>query len=56
MKQINKLYAQYLKDQMNANKNSKYQKMNDEEYRLNREILDEISSPGMSSSKRNFLI
>lgn len=54
MKQINKLYAEFLKSQMNKNKNSRYQTMTDEEYRLNREILDEISSPG--KSKRNFFI
>jgi hypothetical protein len=55
MKQINKLYAEFLKSQMNSNKNSLYQKMNDEEYRINKEILDEIKySPTVT--KKNFLI
>lgn len=42
---------------MNDKKNSKYEPMNEEEYRLNREILDEIKgTPNMNVTKRNFLI
>jgi hypothetical protein len=38
------------------NKKSKYETMNDEEYMLNREILDEIVNQTHTSEKRNFLI
>lgn len=49
------LYADFLKSQM-GNKNSKLQKMNEEEYRLNRDILEEIANQTPNTSKRNFLI
>jgi hypothetical protein len=56
MKQINMLYSEYLKSQMNPKKNIRSDRMDEEEYRLNREILEEIKySPGKSVSK-GFLI
>lgn len=52
--------AEFLKSQMKPKKKNNYEKMNDEEYRLNKDILEEIiTSPDgstRSNFKRNFLI
>ena len=55
IKQLNSSYADYLKSQMESKKNlSKNEKMNEEEYRMNKELLEESYMP--NASKRNFLI
>jgi len=52
--------AEFLKSQMKPKNKNYYEKMNDEEYRLNKDILEEIiTSPNCTSNssfKRNFLI
>ena len=42
-KQINIMNAEFLKLQMKPKKKTQEEKMNDEEYRLNRDILEEIA-------------
>ena len=53
-KQMNKLYADFLKSQF-KNKKSHVDKMSEEEYRINKDLLDEVYyTPNLS--KKNFLI
>ncbi len=54
VKQVNKLNADFLKSQFKE-KNSCVTKMNEEEYRMNRDILDEVFYTP-TATKKNFLI
>lgn len=50
------MYAQFLKDQINEKKR-KNDKMNDEEFRYNKEILSEINNNDLSNKmNKKFLI
>lgn len=56
MKQVNKLYAEFLKTQMNNKKNQRDYKMSEEEFRINRELIDDIAYRTPGPSKKGFLI
>ena len=55
---MGKLYSEYLKSQFNPNKNNRYEPMSEEEFRLNRELIDDINNDVQNyrSSKKAFLI
>jgi len=55
MKTNTKHYAEFLKSQMIDSKR-KVEKMNEEELRINKEIIDEMVSKTPGTFKRNFLI
>lgn len=54
---MNKTYADYLKRQMENRKRTKDDIMTDDEYKLNKDIIDDITQSNFYNSKRtNFLI
>ncbi len=55
IKNMNKLYSDFLKSQF-KNKKSNFDKMSEEEYRINKDILEEVFYTPKVLSKKNFLI
>ncbi len=58
MKKFKAEYAQYLKNQMNPNKNVRKEQMTEEEFLMNRELIEDIlnKTPVSTTKKNAFLI